>query len=226
MMKHSCFLIAFESQNMQDEKTIVLSKRRRPKQARSTQLVEDILTAAAHVLREQGAHRFTTARVAERAGVSIGSVYQYFPNKNALLFRLQSDEWVQTSTMLRSILQDPAQLPLDRLRIAIQTFVSSEKAETDLRKALSQAAPLYGDTAEARQLLADGHAMVGSFVEEMLPKASPEKHRLAVGILAIFFEKIAESICDRADTEDVNLYSDAMADMICGYFSKLMYEGF
>ncbi|MFX4396851.1 TetR family transcriptional regulator, partial [Acinetobacter baumannii] len=43
-----------------------------PKQARSTELVETILEAAVQVLREEGAPRFTTARVAEKAGVSIG----------------------------------------------------------------------------------------------------------------------------------------------------------
>jgi len=44
-------------------------------------------------LAKEGAQRFTTARVAERAGVSVGSVYQYFPNNAAILFRLQTDEW-------------------------------------------------------------------------------------------------------------------------------------
>ena len=78
---------------MTDRGQAQISSRKRPKQARSTELVAAILEAAAQVLAEEGASRFTTARVAERAGVSVGSLYQYFPNKAAILFRLQSDEW-------------------------------------------------------------------------------------------------------------------------------------
>ena len=91
-----------------------ISSRKQPQQTRSTDLVAAILQAAIQVLSEHGATRFTTARVAEKAGVSIGSLYQYFPNKAAILFRLQSDEWLHTTQMLQRILQDFKQPPLVR----------------------------------------------------------------------------------------------------------------
>ena len=62
--------------------------RKQPKQERSQATVEAILTATAHILTEDGYDRLTTNRVAERAGVSIGSLYQYFPHKDALIFAL------------------------------------------------------------------------------------------------------------------------------------------
>ena len=62
-----------------------ISSRKQPQQARSAELVAAILQAAEQVLAKEGATRFTTARVAEKAGVSVGSVYQYFPNKEAVL---------------------------------------------------------------------------------------------------------------------------------------------
>jgi AcrR family transcriptional regulator len=62
--------------------------RRRPTQARSRALVDDILEATAQVLRSEGVDAATTNAIAERAGVSIGSVYQYFPNKRALFEEL------------------------------------------------------------------------------------------------------------------------------------------
>ena len=49
---------------------------------------EDILKGSIRVLEKYGAHRFTTIRVAEETGVSVGSLYQYFPNKESLLFAL------------------------------------------------------------------------------------------------------------------------------------------
>ena len=81
-----------------------ISPRKQPQQARSAELVASTLQAALQVLAKEGAQRFTMARVAERAGVSVGSLYQYFPNKAAILFRLQSDEWRQTNELLRGIL--------------------------------------------------------------------------------------------------------------------------
>ena len=81
---------------MTGRKKPCIATRKEPKQARSQQLVEKVLMAASRVLAAEGAHRFTAARVAEEASISVGSLYQYFPNKEAILFRLQSDEWEQT----------------------------------------------------------------------------------------------------------------------------------
>lgn len=65
--------------------TSVLEPRKSPVQARSTASVEAILKATVQVLLRVGKERLTTTRVAERAGVSVGTLYQYFPNKRALL---------------------------------------------------------------------------------------------------------------------------------------------
>jgi AcrR family transcriptional regulator len=60
-------------------------QRRRPRQSRSRATWDAILEAAAQVLERDGPAGFTTASVAERAGVSIGTLYQYFPDKQAIL---------------------------------------------------------------------------------------------------------------------------------------------
>lgn len=62
--------------------------RKRPVQDRSRQTVDRILAEAARIFDEDGYRRTTTNRVAEAAGVSVGSLYQYFPNKDALLVAL------------------------------------------------------------------------------------------------------------------------------------------
>jgi AcrR family transcriptional regulator len=111
----------------------VISARKSPRQWRSTRLVEDILEAAIRVLSREGAQRFTTARVAEAAGVSVGSLYQYFPNKEAILFRLQTDEWKRTGELLHSILADPSRAPLDRLRATVQAGESDWHECAELR---------------------------------------------------------------------------------------------
>lgn len=65
---------------------IDLKPRKMPRQARSAATVDAIFDATIQVLRKNGGNRLTTTRVAERAGVSVGTLYQYFPHKNALLF--------------------------------------------------------------------------------------------------------------------------------------------
>ncbi len=65
---------------------IALKPRKTPVQARSAVTVEAIYEATVQVLLGFGAERLTTVRVAQRAGVSVGTLYQYFPNKQSLLF--------------------------------------------------------------------------------------------------------------------------------------------
>src|SRR5580658_7528112 len=138
---------------MTDRQNAQISSRKRPKQARSTDLVAAILEAAIQVLASEGARRFTTARVAEKAGVSVGSLYQYFPNKAAILFRLQSVEWRQTTELLRGILEEVRKPPLERLRTLVHAFIRSECAEAGMRVALDDAAPLYRDAPEAQEAM-------------------------------------------------------------------------
>lgn len=68
--------------------------RKQPSQQRSRDNVERILQAAADVLEEQGYDQLKTVTIAQRAGASVGSVYQYFPNKHAILTQLV-ERWLQ-----------------------------------------------------------------------------------------------------------------------------------
>jgi AcrR family transcriptional regulator len=73
------------SSHLPQRSQIILEPRKSPVQARSTASVDAILEATVQVLLQVGKERLTTTRVALRAGVSVGTLYQYFPNKSALL---------------------------------------------------------------------------------------------------------------------------------------------
>ncbi|MCK1420849.1 TetR family transcriptional regulator [Bradyrhizobium sp. 180] len=207
---------------MADRRSRSISSRKQPQQARSTGLVAAILDAAIQVLAKEGAQRFTTARVAERAGVSVGSLYQYFPNKAAILFRLQSDEWRRTSELLRGILANRARPPLARLRALVHAFIRSECEEAAIRVALSDAAPLYRDAPEAQDARAAGEGIVAAFMREALPKASDATRTLAGELIATTLSEVGRSFSEETRSEaEIAAYADAIADMFCAYLTRL-----
>jgi len=198
-----------------------ISLRKQPKQARSAALVEVILEAAVQVLAQQGATRFTTARVAEKAGVSVGSLYQYFPNKAAILFRLQSDEWRQTTELLRRILEDVRRPPLERLRALVHAFVRSECDEAKMRGALDDAAPLYRDAPEAQQAMASGDRIIHVFMREALPNASDGGRALAADLITSTLTAAGKQFSESPRTPaEIKVYCEAMADMFCAYLKS------
>ena len=195
-----------------------ISSRKSPKQARSSDLVAAVLDAAVQVLRAEGAARFTTARVAERAGVSVGSLYQYFPNKAAILFRLQSDEWRETSALLTEILEDRSLPPLDRLRRLVHAFVRSECEEAAMRVALSDAAPLYRDAPEAQDVRASGTRTVDAFMRELLPDTPDAQRRLAGDLVSATLGAVGKQFSESPRTPaEIHAYADALADMVTAY---------
>jgi AcrR family transcriptional regulator len=203
---------------MTDRRKPQISSRKQPKQARSTQLVAVILQAAFQVLADEGAHRFTTTRVAEKAGVSVGSLYQYFPNKAAILFRLQSDEWRETTDLLRAMLEDAGNPPLERLRKLVHAFIRSECDEAEMRVALNDAAPLYRDAPEAKEASASGERTVHIFMEQVLPKASKAARALAANLITTTLSTVGKRFSESRHTRaEIEAYAGAMADMFCAY---------
>jgi len=207
---------------MPTRRSAPLSSRRQPQQARSSDLVAAILEAALQVLAKEGVHRFTTTRVAERAGVSVGSVYQYFPNKASILFRLQSDEWRQTTELLCGILEDVQTPPLDRLRRLVHAFVRSECEEAGMRTALHDAAPFYRDAPEAQAARAAGERAMQAFLREALPGLSKAKRALAGELVITTFSAVGKQFSETPRTEaQIKAYSEALADMLCAYLRSL-----
>lgn len=207
---------------MAGHRSSLVSSRKQPKQARSTELVGAILEAAVQVLAKEGAQRFTAARVAEKAGVSVGSLYQYFPNKAAILFRLQSDEWRQTGELLRGILEDGAKSPPERLRRLVHAFIRSECEEAAIRGALDDAAPLYRDAPEAREAKASGHGIIKAFMREALPEAPSAKRALAADVVKTTLSAVGKQFSESPrSSAEIDVYADAVADMFCAYLKAI-----
>ena len=215
-------VLAFQKQLVPKTKKTLISARKAPVQARSARLVADILEAAARVLAPAGARRFTTERVAEEAGVSIGSLYQYFPSKEALLFRLQTDEWNETWGVVEEILGNAALAPLDRLRKAVLTFFRSEQQEAALRTALDDAGALFRDAPEAQTFLEHARASVAKFFEEVLPAASTRERTFAAEVVLTAMGATAEKVTAQGlDRRTVDEWAKSCAEMYCAYLESI-----
>ena len=111
--------------------------RRAPKQRRARQTVEAVLDAAVRILKRQGADAVTTNRIAEVAGVSIGSLYQYFPDKRAIFVALHRRHVEQIDRIVERKLIEHAASPLDVLvRGIIEAMVDAHSTEPELHEML------------------------------------------------------------------------------------------
>jgi AcrR family transcriptional regulator len=116
-----------------------LSPRKQPKQERSTATVEAILQAATYILVRRGWEGFTTNLVAKRAGVNVASLYQYFPNKEAIVAELQRRHVQQARANLPS--PTPGLSLSAYLRLMIEAGVREHRVAPALHRVFSEELP-------------------------------------------------------------------------------------
>lgn len=116
--------------------------RKQPRQRRSAQTRRDILDAAARIFSEHGYAAGTTNRIAAAADVSIGSLYQYFPNKDAILAALTDAHVDAGTTLLAERLRDglPESLS-DTVRLFVRATIDNHRDDRALHRVLFEEAP-------------------------------------------------------------------------------------
>ncbi|MCP4005663.1 MAG: TetR/AcrR family transcriptional regulator [bacterium] len=113
------------------------SARKKPSQARSQFTVEAILDASAQVFEAHGYAAGTTNRIAERAGVSIGSIYEYFPNKDSIVVALAERELERELQEILSLLERAEGRSLEEvLRAFVETIVVFHSRSPGLHRIL------------------------------------------------------------------------------------------
>ncbi|MBP2605466.1 TetR/AcrR family transcriptional regulator [Acinetobacter calcoaceticus] len=127
--------------------------RKRPRQARSVATFEAILEAAARILESLGFAGFNTNAVAELAGVSIGSLYQYFPSKDALIVELIRRERAELSKcIVEAIQQSDATDLKEKLKLVIHAAVQHQLSRPQLARTLEFASEIIGKDIEESEL--------------------------------------------------------------------------
>ena len=122
------------------------SIRRRPAQRRARETVQSVMDAVIRILKREGPAGMTTNRIAEVAGVSIGSVYQYFPDKHAIFTALHERHIDQIDRMVQSTLVEHAASSLDDLmRAMIEAMIEAHTTDPELYELLLSEVPHRAD---------------------------------------------------------------------------------
>lgn len=143
-------------------------RRRVPAQDRSVELVRRLLDATAQVLTEVGVEKASTNKIAKRAEVAVGSIYQYFPNKEALIDALVQDRMQQLGHLARTRMSalDSATFP-DAAEAMVRAVIDFLRHEPGLVPILVSHAMLASDRGVAGQLRTEAEALGRTFLEQL-----------------------------------------------------------
>jgi len=122
-----------------------LQPRKEPRQARSKAMVDTILDAMARVLVERGYAKTNTNLVAEAAGISVGSLYQYFPNKDALIFALRERHVTRMLALFEGVVakMDSSGSLSSDFEALIEALVAAHLLEPELNRILEEEFPSF-----------------------------------------------------------------------------------
>jgi AcrR family transcriptional regulator len=177
----------------------VARRRKRPQQERSRHTVECILKAAAHVFSQRGYANTTTNHVAARAGVSIGSLYQYFPSKDALLLAL-AERHVDRAfdTVMRKVLEKRRAPVPELLRALVDALVRAHQIEPQLHRVIFEEVHL--DSAFHRRLdELDARALqvAHELIQERCAELSIDNPRMAGMLIVQALEGVTHAMVQR-----------------------------
>lgn len=173
--------------------TTTTRPRKTPKQQRSAATRARILDAGAEVFGEHGYAAGTTNRIAERAGLSIGSLYQYFPNKDAILVELMRDHVEAGVGEIARRLSDVAALPElldDRVALFVDAAMANHAGNPRLHRVLFEESPVPPDL---RAELDRAEAWAVDVVASMLadePTVRVDDPRLAAYVVVTTIESL------------------------------------
>ena len=115
----------------------IVSQRRKPTQARARATMDMIFEATARIIERDGIAALNTNRIAERAGISIGSLYEYFPNKDAILIAMARQRLAEDERLVRQALTGPdADQNVSLARRAIHALVALHEHRPKVRRAI------------------------------------------------------------------------------------------
>jgi AcrR family transcriptional regulator len=183
--------------------------------------VDQILEGAARVFADRGYAGTTTNHIAERAGVSIGSLYQYFPNKETILVALQARHMESASEVLGKMMEEALserKEPEHLLRRFVGEIIEMHASEPRLHHVLLYEGPRTPELSEKLHTIEDDMALA---VERVLAERggiSPSHAKHAAYLVVHVVENIAhEYVIHPPPDMPVDVFVEELVTMLSGY---------
>ncbi|HEY9275192.1 TetR/AcrR family transcriptional regulator [Achromobacter sp.] len=202
--------------------TAIPQPRKSPRQLRSQHTVETILQATARVLATHGYAGTNTNLIAETAGVSVGSLYQYFPNKNALIAALHNRHDNQMLDVIDGVLDsNPAATLRERVAAIVEAMLHAHLLEPALHRVLEREFPLFDQPHEHSRADQDIHRRMRHLLELHRAEIAQQDRDLATYVVL----RIMESLVHAAALEPPAGFStqqleQAVVDAVMGYLGE------
>lgn len=195
--------------------------RKRPRQARSQALVDALLGALTRILDQRGLNRSTSNEIAERAGVSIGSFYQYFPNKQALLSALIQKQARADIDGMLALLKASRDRPLEEVaRGLVRQLIAHHRQHVGLYRVLLRAVPILGQTQFVRDRVRRARQQFQQFLEARRSELREVDTDLASFILGVSIEaSLHAAILERPELLDRPEFERALVELGVRYLT-------
>ena len=188
-----------------------------PGQARSQETVDVILEASARILESDGVRGFNTNAIAEKAGVSIGSLYQYFPNKDSIVLALiGSFERSFHDAVMKAVQDGKGKGLKSRLRLVVRALVNVHYYRPRLNRVLEIEEERLGSDADDARFHANLLQLLRDHRNEMAMPVSRVTERIFMAILRAVIDLGLASGASSQSTEQRAMHA------VCGY---LLYAG-
>ncbi|WP_026736242.1 TetR/AcrR family transcriptional regulator [Fischerella sp. PCC 9605] len=180
--------------------------RKLPQQDRSRMTVEAILEATTHILTEEGYDKANTNRIAERAGISIGSLYQYFPNKESLMAALMEQHSNEIAALVESKLQNLFDVPPE---VAIPELIRAVIAAHTINPCLHQVLNEEIPRSERPQHMQKADERITELLRAYLTRWRDRIYPKNLDMTVFILSRTVESLCHSAVIEHPSFVSNS-----------------
>jgi AcrR family transcriptional regulator len=199
---------------------VPLKPRKQPVQARSETTVLAIHEASIQVLLSIGYRKLTTTRVAERAGVSVGTLYQYFPNRQALIRAVLERYLMEMSASIQADCQTLRGRSLDEIaRGLVDAMIAAKWRRLEVSRAMHEPLVEVGGAELARASAARGASLVADLLRSCSEIGAVDVEPLAVFLVMACTSMLQAAFIEyAADKETIRMH---MRAMVRGYLSEM-----